>query len=229
MYWYCFGYYFDDKQNFSITLKFFQQMKKIVSLSFKKYGEAELAQFATNVVNRMKADPQFVSLMPHVEVLSACDTAFDLAVSNALLGGTQLTKEKNRKMEELKNQLEVVAIYIEGLAKENEDVVLAAGYEVKKAAEPITDINEPTALKVMNEDRSGSVKVSWETVAGAINYGVERKIGDSGVWQNGDYSSAKSTVITGLPPGSYVSFQVRAYARKGLVSGWSQEVGVWVS
>jgi hypothetical protein len=204
-------------------------MKKIVSLSFKKYTEADLAQFATNVVNRMKADPQFSSLMPHVEVLSVCDTAFDLAVSNALHGGTQLTKEKNRKMEELKNQLEVVAIYIEGLAKENEDVVLAAGYEVKKAGEPITDINEPTALKVINEARSGSIKLSWDTVVGAINYGIERKIGEGAVWQNGDYSSAKSTVIAGLPPGTYVSFQVRAYARKGMVSGWSQEIGIWVS
>ena len=204
-------------------------MKKIVSLSFKKYGEANLAQFATNVVNRMKADSQFISIMPHVDVLSVCDTAYDLAVSNALHGGTQLTKEKNRKMEELKDQLEVVAIYIEGLAKENEDMVLAAGYEVKKVGEPITDITEPTALKVMNEDRSGSVKLSWDGVAGAINYGVERKIGENGAWQNGDYSSAKSTVIAGLPPGSYVSFQVRAYARKGMVSSWSQEVGVWVS
>jgi hypothetical protein len=177
----------------------------------------------------MKADPQFISLMPHVEVLSVCDTAFDLAVSNALLGGTQLTKEKNRKGDELKNQLEVVAIYIEAMAKENEDVVLSAGYEVKKPSEPLTDITEPTALKVLNEERSGSLKLSWDAVAGAINYGVERKIGEGAVWQNGDYSSAKSTVIAGLPPGTYVSFQVRAYARKGMVSSWSQEVGVWVS
>ena len=204
-------------------------MKKIVSLSFKKYGEANLAQFATNVVNCMKADPQFISIMPQVDVLSVCDTAFDLAVSNAIHGGTQLTKEKNRKGDELKNQLEVVAIYIEGLAKENEDMVLAAGYEVKKAGEPITDITEPTALKVVNEDRSGSVKLSWDTVVGAINYGIERKIGEGAVWQNGDYSSAKSTVIAGLPPGTYVSFQVRAYARKGMVSVWSQEIGIWVS
>jgi hypothetical protein len=204
-------------------------MKKIVSLSFKKYGEADLAQFATNVVNRMSADPQFASLKPHVELLSLCDTAFDLAVSNALHGGTQLTKEKNRKMEELKNQLEVVAIFIEGLAQENEDVVLAAGYEVKKAGESITDITEPTGLKVINVDRSGSVKLKWEAVPGAINYGIERKIGDNPVWQNGDYSSAKSVVIPGLPPGAYVSFQVRAYARKGMVSDWSQEVGVHVS
>jgi hypothetical protein len=204
-------------------------MKKIVSLSFKKYGDADIAQFATNVVNRMTADPQFSSLMPHVQVLHVCDTAFDLAVSNALHGGTQLTKEKNRKGEELKNQLEVVAIYIEAMAKEDEDVVLAAGYEVKKAGESITEITEPTGLKVLNEDRTGYVKVKWEAVPGAINYGVERKIGDSTVWQNGDYSSAKSTVIVGLTPGTYVSFQVRAYARKGLVSGWSQEVGVWVS
>ena len=204
-------------------------MKKIVSLSFKRYGDADVAQFATNVVNRMKVDPQFISLMPQVEVLHVCDTAFDLAVSNAIHGGTQLTKEKNRKGDELKNQLEVVAIYIEAMAKENEDLVLAAGYEVKKPSEPITDITDPTALKVVNEDRSGSVKLSWDTVVGAINYGIERKIGEGAVWQNGDYSSAKSTVITGLPPGTYVSFQVRAYARKGMVSGWSQEIGIWVS
>jgi hypothetical protein len=204
-------------------------MKKIISLTFKRYSEADLAQFATNVVNRMTVDPQFASLMPQVDVLSACDKAFDLAVSNALHGGTQLTKEKNRKMDELKNQLEVVAIYIEGLAKEDEDVVSAAGYEVKKAAEPINFIAEPTAVKVVNDERSGAVKLSWNAVEGAINYGIERKIGEGAAWQNGDYSSARSTVITGLPPGTYTSFQVRAYARKGMVSGWSQEVGVWVS
>jgi hypothetical protein len=204
-------------------------MKKIVSLSFRKYGEADLAQFATNIVNRMKADAQFSTLMTYVDGLSVCDTAFDLAVSNALDGGSLLVKEKNRKMAELKDQLEVVAIQVEGLAKEDEDVVLAAGFKLKRASEPINDVSEPTGLKVVKGDKPGSIKVTWEAVPGAINYGIETRLAGETQWRNGDYSSARSTVLTGFDLGAHVYIQVRTYGRKGLVSGWSQEIDAWIS
>jgi hypothetical protein len=204
-------------------------MGRLVVLSFKRYGEADLAQFSTNVILRMERDAQFESLMPDVNVLKVCDAAFDEAVSNALDGGPKAVKIKNAKMAELNAQLETVALKVDALADGDEDVILAAGFEVAKTPTGVVEITSPTDLKVVNDVRSGVVKLSWKKVKGAVSYGIERMSSEDSIWRNGDYSTAKSIVITNLKPGTYVTFRNRTISTKSRVSGWSQEVSIWVS
>lgn len=205
-------------------------MLKIISLDFKRLPQADLAQFANNVINCMTKDEQFITLKPFVDTLKADYDAFTTAVSNAVNGGTILIREKNRKMDDLKAELETVAIQVEALANENEDMVEAAGYKVRETPKPITELVPPTALTVLNvSDKSGAVKLSWKPTPGAVTYGIERLYAGETTWQNGDYSTGSSTVITDLKPGSQITFHLRAIGTKGKKSGWSQEVTVWVS
>ena len=44
-------------------------MKSSVVFTFKLLPQAEKAEFAANVITKMTADPQFVSLLPQVENL----------------------------------------------------------------------------------------------------------------------------------------------------------------
>ena len=205
-------------------------MGKLIDLSFKKLPQADLAQFANNVINCMTKDAQFITLKSFVDTLKEDYDAFTTAVSNAVNGGTLLIREKNRKMDDLKAELETVAIQVEALAKENEDMVEAAGYQVRETPKPITELVPPSGLTVLNvSNKSGEVKLSWKPTPGAVNYGIERLYAGETNWQNGDYDTASSTVIKDLKPGSQVTFHVRAIGTKGKKSGWSQEVTVWVS
>ena len=205
-------------------------MGKLISLSFKKYNQAELAQFANNVIHCMTKDAQFISLKPFVDALSADYDAFTTAVSNAIYGGTLLIREKNRKMDDLNAELVIVAIQVEALANENEDIIEAAGYQVRETPKPITVLTAPTGVTVLNvSDKSGAVKLSWKPTPGAVTYGIERLCAGETVWQNGDYSTSSSAIITDLKPGSQMTFHLRAIGTKGKKSGWSQEVTVWVS
>ena len=205
-------------------------MGKLISLSFKKYNQAEVAQFANNVINSMTKDAQFITLKPFVDNLSADYEAFATAVTNAIYGGTLLIREKNRKMADLNAELETVANQVEALANGNEDIIESAGYEVRIPNKPITVLTAPIDVTVLNvSDKSGAVKLSWKPTPGAVNYGIERLYAGETVWQNGDYSTASTIIITDLKPGSQITFHLRALGTKNKKSGWSQEVTVWVS
>ena len=205
-------------------------MTKLINLSFKRYNQAELAQFANNVINSMTKDAQFITLKPFVDALSADYDAFTTAVSNAIYGGTLLIREKNRKMDDLIAELETVSFQVEALANGNEDIIEEAGYQVRIPNKPITELVPPAGLTVLNvSDKSGAVKLSWKPTPGAVTYGIERLYAGDTNWQNGDYSTGSSTVITDLKPGSQITFHLRAIGTKGKKSGWSQEVTVWVS
>ena len=204
-------------------------MKKLIVLSFKQMNDADLAKFTTDVRTKMKADAQFAVLKPFVSDLDVCADAFDVAGTNATNGGSMFIKEKNRKFDGLTDQLTKTAVQVEIIADGDEDVALAAGFEVVKPAKPITELATPANLSVINVDRSGSVKLTWASVAGALTYAVERKESADGVWLNGDYSSAKSLILSNLKPGTNITFRVRALGRKGLVSEFSQEVSLWVA
>ena len=205
-------------------------MGKLISLSFKKYNQADLAQFANNVINSMTKDAQFITLKPFVDDLNADYQAFTTAVTNAIYGGTLLIREKNRKMADLNAELETVANQVEALANGNEDIIESAGYEVRIPNKPITELIAPIDVTVLNVlDKSGAVKLSWKPTPGAVNYGIERLTVGETDWQNGDYSTASTIIITDLKPGTQITFHLRALGTKGKKSGWSQEVTVWVS
>ena len=108
-----------------IRLKPNKKMGKLISVNFKKYNQAEVAQFANNVINSMTKDAQFITLKPFVDDLNADFEAFTTAVTNAIYGGTLLVREKKRRMVDLNDELETVANQVEALANGNEDVIEA--------------------------------------------------------------------------------------------------------
>ena len=178
----------------------------------------------------MTKDAQFITLKPFVDDLNADYGAFTTAVTNAIYGGSLLIREKHRKMADLNAELETVANQVEALANGNEDVIEAAGYQVRVPNKPITELAPPSGVSVLNvSDKTGAVKLSWKPTPGAVNYGIERLTVGETDWQNGDYSTASTIIITDLKPGSQITFHLRALGTKGKKSGWSQEVTVWVS
>ena len=204
-------------------------MKSIIVLTFKSLPQAQVAEFAANVIEKMSNDAQFTSLMPQVGVLKSIYEAYQLAVSKANDGGKSATLEKNNKLDELKFQLSSVARSVDVLANERETVIWAAGYETRKKAVPVTSLSTPTNLVATNVELIGAANLSWGSVLGTTIYAVERRVKGTEIWFNGDYRSGCSAQIEDLDSNVIFEFRVIAIHGTGIKSNWSQSIEVLVS
>ena len=204
-------------------------MKSSVVFTFKTLPQAQKAEFTANVIAKMTANAQFVSLLPQVEILKTAYEAYQVAATKANDGGKSATLDKNTKLEEMVYQLSTVARYVDVLANESEAVALAAGFATRKKAESVTSLSTPTILEVVNAEKKGSASLTWEAVAGATIFAIERRVRGSEEWRNGDYRGGKSAILEGLESNVVIEFKVMAIHLSGIKSNWSQPMEVLVS
>jgi hypothetical protein len=207
-------------------------MRNVVLSAFTKLGQDGLATYANNAITLMMSDAQFAGLDKPVAALKANYDAYVIALSNNVNGGRVATMEKNKCKKELTNQLSNVAILVDLLANGDESIIMAAGFDVRKATNSYEILEAPNVLKLTNETTAGLVTIQLARVTGATNYGIEKRIktetGDD-PWMNGEYSSALKFQLKELVSGKTYQFQFRAIGNKGLVSPWSSTVEVLVS
>ena len=115
------------------------------------------------------------------------------------------------------------------LANESEAIVLAAGFATRKKPVAVTSLTTPTQLQIANEEKDGSVYLSWAAVSGADMYAIEKRVKGSEEWRNGDYRGGRSAVLEGLESNVVIEFKVLAIHNSGIKSNWSQPVQVLVS
>jgi hypothetical protein len=201
----------------------------IIVYSFKQLPQGELPTFTNNVIQRMSTDVRFKDLKPHVDMLKAKYDAYILALSAASDGGRTLIIEKNKRMEELINQLVAVTYFVNILANGDESIAVAAGFEVRRPSKPIEKLPKPEGLRVKNDEVSGAVRLACEKIPGAVNFAIEHLVKDAADWKNGKYTTRSEVILPDYQPGSFVEFRIRALGRNGIESEWSSPVGVWVS
>ncbi len=200
-----------------------------IVLSFKRLTQPELTTFTNNVIQKMTTDSQFSGLKPQVDALKTTYEQFMIAYANAAQGGKDRVKEKNTRLDALIEQLTTVARYIELLPNSTDETAEMAGFEVRKPKKPINELAVPTKFKVVNEERHGSLRFSWDAVGGAVNYAIEYLVKGKDQWQNGIYSTSKDIIYPGFTPGDFIEFHVKAIGRKEITSDWSETVGIYVS
>ena len=115
---------------FFIIKKYTKQMKLILLTVFKQLRDGLLDSYAKNVVTLMTQDPQFTSLKTQIAELKIRQEAYSTAMTNNVNGGRVATIEKNNCKSDLLEQMTEVAQLVEILAKSDERVALAAGFDV---------------------------------------------------------------------------------------------------
>ncbi len=204
-----------------------------ISLSFKTYSESAKGAFASKVYQSMSTSPLFVAYKSEVDELKVFLDALQVAAANAKNGGRDRIAEKNKCLDAVTAQLVILSNCVTMVANGNEEIIWASGFDSQTVSSNTksTMLLAPTNFKVGNVDElSGVVRLSWSPVKDARLYGIQRMIGDDGVWQNGDYSSTpKETVLSGFAPGTKVTFQIQALGITGVKSDFSSTAFVWVS
>ena len=205
----------------------------MIAQSFKSMNPSELDVFTKNIIQRLSTNASLVSLKPQLDELIPVYEAFSSAKSVASLGGKDRIMERETRRLELMTKLTIAAKYVEILATSKPEVILASGFEERKAKskntkkEPI-DVISPPNFKVLNTPNTGEVRLSWMPVDGVRVYAIEHRQKDA-AWKNGEYTTNEGISLSGYELGSYIEFKVRTIGEGELKSDWSSVVGVWVA
>lgn len=208
-------------------------MKDNVSRAYRYKPHPETHSFGTTMYNSMNGNPLFASLKPMVDDFKVSNDAFGIAIANALIGGKPSTIIKKECYDVVIDKMDDIAVEVNKLAKGDEKIIMAAGFEVKSTSTRSVDYLEtPTGLKADDvKGRKGFIKVGWDKDPDSVNTAIEYQVqGEADApWQNGTYSTASSSLVSGLPSGKYVAVRIYSMGRKGLKSDTTEPVTVLVS
>ncbi len=187
-------------------------------------SDAQLVQFAHNVWTRTTDHPRFAGIKPLVDTsLKPSLDAFVTVVQEAADGSRVKHAEKRARRRSLLEALELVAGHLAILAAGEESVILEAGFSVrsKSSRRDSQEVGQVQGLQVSAGKRPGEALLTFEGVSRALVYAAEWSADGGQHWQNGTYSSARRTVLSGLPERSELLFRVTAIGtgqRKGAPS-----------
>jgi hypothetical protein len=210
-------------------------MAQINYSAFKKFRQEELKTFADTVYNNMTGKELYDPFKALVKELRPIAETFQLALIEALKGGTDRTKAKNDAKDALMLQLTKIgklmdALWIDSKFDNSKEV---AGFELAKppirsTPTPVTYVEAPSNLVFVNDNRKGVVNLTWNKVDNALVYAFEMQQAD-GSWKNGMYADKTSMQLSDLAVGEKATIRVKTIGPNSLVSDYSEPVSVWVA
>jgi hypothetical protein len=193
-----------------------------VSLAFAYLPDADLDEFAANIVVSLTGNPEFPTPLVPLGALTAAQAAFHDAVLAAAQGGTQLTAIKNEKRVMLEDLLRQEASYVQALAMHNLSTLLSSGFQASSTNRASTQLATPTIVGLEN-GLSAQLILKMLPVVNAKSYEVQTRNG--GGWTPaGVFTQARSIVLPGLTPGQSYAVQARAIGGSTGYSDWSDPV-----
>lgn len=204
-------------------------MKVPVALDFKsKLSEAELAQFATNVLTRMKDNAKFASIQPLITAdLKDAAARFQVALQEAADRSRTKIAEKNASRDKLLDVLDTVATHLSLLAGDEPSVVIEAGFNIRQRGQRNNkDLLPVSGLQAWSM-ATGQVLLEFDPAPLARNYAAEWST-DGANWKNGTYNTARKIVINDLPSRQDVWVRVCALGSLQRKSQPSDAVKVFV-
>ena len=215
-----------------------------VSRGYRQGSEAKKVAFGYTVYQTMSSKAIFKNFKPQLEKLKANLDGYQAASVEAALGGIDRILTKNNWVKAIVEDLDVLAANVELLAISDESVIAESGFQIIKIVKskgdaPATELDTPVGFKVVNIDKSGSVKCTCNTLSNATLYSIAYFVDDKEGWVHEEYTNApnltvdankpKEYVINNLPVGKNIKFKTRGISETGVLSDWSYIVELWIS
>jgi len=196
----------------------------VLKTGIARLNSRTLILFARKLINRMTGNAAFADPQP---ALADIQTKLDEYVSLAVAADDGTKKDRvDRDVagDELKGLLRILASYVSMTAAGEASIILSSGFDTRNESEPLPPVSIPAALKALRSGKDGIVDVDWDAVTDAVSYQVMMTTDDpssiAAVWTSVAVTSRSQAEISGLVPGVYYWFKVKAIGR-GTVSGFS--------
>jgi len=196
-----------------------------IKLNLSKLSVPEKLAKAEQIVLKMTGNASFPTPSPSLVSITTAANELKTAFAEAQ-AARQTQKEKtaaqNDKEELLDQLLTQEAAFVESVAGNDEQIILSAGMDVRAAAvASTTPPEQPQALAPFAGDRDGEIDLTWDRVAGAKSYIIEKTADpQAGPWQHAGVATKAMFTADGLTSGSRFWFRVAAVNNNGQ-SGWS--------
>jgi hypothetical protein len=190
------------------------------SLAFARLPDAGLNTFAGNGITKMTDNASFLTPLVSLANLTTAQANFAEAMVEAVHGGKIATAEKNAAREMLLSLLRQQAAYVQGIAGEDEPMLLSSGFNIVKTDHTQIALSQPIVERIDNP-MSGQLGLKLRPVPTARAYEVQIRYGTNGWEAVGVFTDSRKIVIPNLTPGTVYTMQSRAIGGTTGYSDWS--------
>ena len=197
-----------------------------IRLNLSSLTVSEKIAKANNIAASLTGNPNYSNPSPAPASINTAANELKTA-ADEVLAVRQTAKEKtsiqNQKEDALDRLLTQCAAYVESVAGDNEQMILSAGMDMRAAAVASTEPPpQPQGLTATAGDHDGEIDLSWDTVAGAKSYVIEKSSDPATATtrSHAGVSTRSTFAVQGLTSGTRYWFRVAAINSNGQ-SGWS--------
>lgn len=177
----------------------------------KDYKDVQLMQLAEQIHTKMGQDSAlFPEPMPELSVLQSALVAFRNAATEAAYRDKRAVMIRNQKRQELVYVLKELAKYVDTVAKDNDIVVLAAGFDIRKGSTSYSGLVPKAQRPVAEPSDIGSGRISLRTEpwAGARMYQYQFRVKGSEDGWSTQLSTKSTCAVEGLEAFREYEFRV---------------------
>lgn len=197
-----------------------------IKLNFAGLSVTEKIAKARQIVSSLTGNSAFTTPTPALAAVGAAIDGLETAHAESQ-AAKQLAKTKTSAQNEKESILDKIisqlAAYVESVGGGDEELVRSAGMDTRAAASASSDgPSVPAALNATAGDHGGEVDLSWDKVAGARSYVIEKSPDPPTAtsWSYSGVSTKSRATVNGLTSGARVWFRVAAVGTNGQ-GGWS--------
>jgi len=181
---------------------------------------ALLISIAKAIVQALTGNASFPSPVPTLAEITTAIHDLEIAETAAISRVRGAVTARNDKRVALVALLSELKAYVQKVADANQEngaaLIQSAGMNVRKTA-----VRKPRVFAVTQGSVSGVVKVVVPSAGARAAYDWEWSIDGGKTWQLAPSTLQAKTAMSGLVPGSTVSFRYRVVTKKG-ESDWSE-------
>ncbi len=204
---------------------------KIARNMYRGATQTDLVAFTENVLQRT-GGPAYQALQTQREPLTGLLADYYNKLTAAMNRGTaEMLARKNAQLA-LLEQLDAFATALETLAKQNEHLIVEAGFRVHKSRNVRNDgeLPVPLIVRAITTGVKGQIQVvvDDQTEARAIATHAFEYSTDREHWTNGTYCSRRRFKVSGLPRAQDIWVRMRSLGYNERRSEWTEPVVVAV-
>jgi hypothetical protein len=179
---------------------------------FANTSDADFENKATFVSVILEDKKLFEITYPGLDKLVAAVKDYSASLAPAANGGRVEVAKKNAARKAVEKLLKTAANYVSMVAADDISIILAAGFEAKKARETRPAISAPENIQVESGMNSGEMVVSVDTVKDVKTYHFDYTpdpLSDTSNWIT-ETDTRSTHEFAGLKPGQKYWFRVAA-------------------
>ena len=196
-----------------------------IALSFAKYKDPELDDFASNVVIKTTANATlFTGQTANVTAVGAAQVAFHSSLAVAKNGGKAATDDKNVKRAALEAALRVLAFAIQGIPNLSATDAGKSGFGVNIAGAHAPVVVDRPVIEDITNVASTKLGINVTPPKGYKALEFRKTVGTNPPVHAGTFPSSRDVVLEDCASGQLHTIEARAVFGGKRFSEWSEPV-----